>query len=330
MTNNRLQARQNTKALRWSLLAVLSLTFFELIAGSSLPVNTQLDDGKVAEAAESCEATTADNTDWDKQSGISQVSAPQAEQITSGSFDTIIAILDTGIDQTHEDLAGKVVASVNLTNSPTTADVHGHGTHIAGIIASSGDSTFGIAGVAPNCRLMNVKVADDSGACYSSVVARGITWAVEHGANIINMSLVIDSPSPQLQQAINYAWSRGVVVVAAAGNDMGTRLAYPAYYSNCIAVAAADADGHVASWSGNGAWVDVAAPGVKVYSILPDNGYGYKSGTSMAAAHVSGVAGLLFTTVSDDNGNGFVNDEVRAAIENSCDELDTIALAKDA
>jgi len=330
MTNNRLQAKQNTKALRWSLLTVLSLTFFELIAGSSLPVNTQLDGGRVAEAGESCEATTPNNTHSDKESGISQVSAPQAEQITSGGSDTIVAVLDTGIDQTHEDLAGKVIASVNLTNSPTTADVHGHGTHIAGIIASSGDSTFGIAGVAPNCRLMNVKVADDSGTCYGSVVARGITWAVEHGANVINMSLVIDSPSPELQQAIDYAWDNGAVVVAAAGNDMGTRLAYPAYYSNCIAVAAANADGHVASWSGDGAWVDVAAPGVKVYSILPDNGYGYKNGTSMAAAHVSGVAGLLFTTVSDDNGNGFVNDEVRAAIENSCDKLDTIALAKDA
>lgn len=276
-------------------------------------------------------STTVPNDEYfDRQWALTRLQPLDAWANSTSGQDILIAVLDTGIDCRHEDLVGKVAASVNVTDSPTASDLHGHGTHIAGIIAAATNNGIGIASVAPDCRLMNVKVADDSGTCYGSVVARGITWAVEHGANVINMSLVIDSPSPELQQAIDYAWSNGVVVVAAAGNDMGTRLAYPAYYSNCIAVAAADVDGHVASWSGDGAWVDVAAPGVKVYSILPDNGYGYKSGTSMAAAHVSGVAGLLLTTANDDNGNGFVNDEVRMTIEESCDELGILSVTKDA
>jgi thermitase len=233
----------------------------------------------------------------------------------------VIAVLDTGIDKEQVDLVGKVIAEVNFTDSPTTDDIYGHGTHIAGIIAAWAESGTGVAGLAHDCRLMNVKVADDQGRFDSSVAAKGVNWAVEHGANVINMSLVSTEPSPILEEAINYAWNQGVVVVAAAGNLVGTKVVYPAYYSNCIAVAATDSDDHVASWSSQGDWVDLAAPGVDIYSTLPGNKYGYKSGTSMAAAHVSGLAGLLFTLENDRNGNGFVNDEVRAAIENGCDGL---------
>jgi thermitase len=179
----------------------------------------------------------------------------------------------------------------------------------------------GVDGLAYNCRLMNVKVADDQGRFDSSAAAEGVIWAVEHGARVINMSLVSTEPSRELEEAINYAWSRGAVVVAAAGNFMGTKIAYPAYYSDCIAVAATDSSDHVASWSSQGDWVDVAAPGVDIYSTSPDNRYDSNSGTSMAAAYVSGLAGLLFVMRSDKNHNGFVNDEVRAAIENGCDDL---------
>jgi len=140
------------------------------------------------------------------------------------------------------------------------------------------------------------------------------------------MSLFSTEPSRDLEEAINYAWSKGVVVVAAAGNCIGAKAAYPAYYSNCIAVAATDSNDCVASWSSWGDWVDVAAPGVDIYSTLPGNRYDSRSGTSMAAAHVSGLAGLLFALVSDKNSNGFVNDEVRAVIEGGCDEVDTSAV----
>jgi thermitase len=267
-------------------------------------------------------AVVASNDDYSgKQWAIPKIMAPQAWEITSGDNNVVIAILDTGIDKEQEDLVGKVIAEVNFTDSPTTDDIYGHGTHTAGIIAAWAGSGTGVAGLAHDCRLMNVKVADDQGRFDSSVAAKGVNWAVEHGANVINMSLVSTEPSPSLEEAINYAWNQGVVVVAAAGNLVGTKIVYPAYYSNCIAVAATDSNDCVASWSSQGDWVDLAAPGVDIYSTLPGNEYGYKSGTSMAAAHVSGLAGLLFKLENDRNGNGFVNDEVRAAIENGCDVL---------
>jgi thermitase len=268
-----------------------------------------------------CESTvSASNDNYSgKQWAIPKTEAPQAWVITSGEASVIIAVLDTGIDKGHEDLAGKVIAEANFTDSPTTTDIYGHGTHVAGIIAAAANNGAGIAGVAYDCSLMNIKVADDYGMFYGSAAAKGVRWAVEHGADVINMSLFSMQPSQELEEAINYAWSRGVVVVAAAGNGTGTKPAYPAYYSNCLAVVATDENDCVASWSSHGDWVDVAAPGVDIYSTLPGDQYGDKSGTSMAAAHVSGLAGLLFALTSDLNGNGFVNDEVRADIEGGCD-----------
>jgi len=267
-------------------------------------------------------AVVASNDDYSgRQWAIPKIMAPQAWEITSGANNVVIAVLDTGIDKEQVDLVGKVIAEVNFTDSPTTDDIYGHGTHIAGITAAWTGSGTGVAGLAHDCRLMNVKVADDQGRFDSSVAAKGVKWAVDHGARVINMSLVSTEPSPILEEAINYAWNKGVVVVAAAGNLVGTKLVYPAYYSNCIAVAATDSNDYVVSWSSQGDWVDVAAPGVDIYSTLPGNKYGCKSGTSMAAAHVSGLAGLLFAVESDKNHDGFVNDEVRAAIENGCDGL---------
>jgi thermitase len=267
-------------------------------------------------------AVMAANGDYSgRQWAIPKIMAPQAWEVTSGANNVVIAVLDTGIDKQQEDLVGKVIAEVNFTDSRTTEDIYGHGTHVAGIIAAWTESGAGVAGLAHDCRLVNVKVADDQGRFDSSVAARGVIWAVDHGANVINMSLVSMEPSPGLEQAINYAWNQGVVVVAAAGNLVGDKIVYPAYYSNCIAVAATDSNDCVASWSSQGDWVDVAAPGVDIYSTLPDNKYGNKSGTSMAAAHVSGLAGLLFALEKDRNNDGLVNDEVRAAIENGCDGL---------
>jgi len=272
-------------------------------------------------------AVMASNDDYSgRQWGIKKTMAPQAWEVTSGANNVVIAVLDTGIDKHQEDLVGKVIAEVNFTDSPTTDDVYGHGTHLAGIIAAAANNGMGIAGLAYNCSLMNVKVADDQGRFDSSVAAKGVIWAVDHGAKVINMSLVATEPSPSLEEAINYAWSQGAVLIAAAGNLVGDKIVYPAYYSNCVAVAATDSNDRVASWSSHGDWVDVAAPGVDIYSTLPGNKYGNKSGTSMAAAHVSGLAGLLFALRSDKNSNGFVNDEVRAAIENGCDGLNTGAL----
>jgi thermitase len=266
------------------------------------------------------------NDNSNRQWAITKIMAPQAWQVTAGEPDILIAVLDTGIDKDQKNLSGKVIAEVNFTDTDTSADVYGHGTHIAGVISAGANNSAGIDGLAPDCRLLNVKVADDQGRFDSKVAARGVVWAVDHGAKVINMSLVTYEPSSALEDAINYAWSRGAVIVAAAGNLAGDKIVYPAYYSRCIAVAATDSNDCVVSWSSQGEWVDVAAPGVDIYSTLPANKYGYKSGTSMAAAHVSGVAGLLFALEEDKDGNGLINDEVRAALENGCDGLDISAL----
>jgi len=236
--------------------------------------------------------------------------------LTNGdSSKVLIAVLDTGIDQNHEDLAGKVVTSVNFSKIQTMADGHGHGTHIAGIIAAATNNGLGIAGIAPNARLLNVKVADDNGIVWSSSVTQGIVWAVDHGANVINMGFFVPATSAALEQAIEYAWSNGTVLVAAAGNDIKSVPIYPAYYPEVIAVGATDVSGHLWSKSNYGEWVDTYAPGVDIYSTFPGNNYGYQSGTSVASAYVSGVAALAFASVTDTNGNGLVNDEVATLLK---------------
>jgi thermitase len=239
--------------------------------------------------------------------GVSQIEAPQAWQITRSDPSIIVAVLDTGISEDNEDLAGRVVAEVNFSDSPTSDDLYGHGTHMAGTIAA----------IAPQCRLMNVKVADDAGKCEPAVVAEGIVWAVDHGAKVINLSLSMTA-CPDLERSVNYAWSQGAIIIAAAGNRGTSTPSYPAYYDDCLAVAGTNENNSLALLSSYGDWVDVAAPGFNIYSDLPDNQYGYKTGTSAAAAHVSGVAALVFGVAEDANGNGVVNDEVRWAIENSC------------
>ncbi len=242
--------------------------------------------------------------------GVSKIEAPQAWQITRGNQSIIVAVLDTGINEDNPDLADRVVAKVNFTDSPTSDDLYGHGTAMAGIIAA----------IAPGCRLMNVKVADDLGRCEPAVVAKGIIWAVDHGAKVINISLSMVA-SPDLEEAVNYAWSQGAIIIAAAGNTGTSEPSYPAYYDDCLTVAGTNENNSLALLSSYGDWVDVAAPGFNIYSELPHNQYGYKTGTSAAAAHVSGVAALVFSVAKDTNGDGAVNDEVRWAIENSCTPL---------
>jgi len=257
----------------------------------------------------------------DRQWALNQIRMPELWQVTTGSPEILVAVLDTGIDQSHADLEGKVVAEINFTGSPTPGDIHGHGTHVAGIIAASSNNGIGIAGVAPQCRLMNVKVADDKGRCQASAVAEGIVWAVDNGASVINISVEIKEPSPELAEAIDYAWNKGVVIIAAAGNEGNDSPVYPAYYENSLAVAATKENDTFAPLSNRGEWVDVSAPGFKIYSTLPDDSYDYKTGTSFAAPYVSGLAALLFNVVTDTNGDGWLNDEVRAAIEAGCREI---------
>jgi len=219
-----------------------------------------------------------------------------------------VAVLDTGIDNGHEDLQDAVVESVNFTASPTTEDIYGHGTHVAGIIAARVNNSRGIAGVYQNVKLLNVKVADDTGDCSSVNVAKGIVWAADHGANVINLSLTITRPSTELEQAVGYAWNKGAVIIAAVGNAKKiTEKSYPAVHENCVAVVGTNNDDFVAS-SLAGKEV-IAAPGYKIFSTLPGNRYGYKDGNSMATAFVSAAAAIAWA-YSTDLYPGLANDKI--------------------
>jgi thermitase len=255
------------------------------------------------------------------QWGLTKVQAPAAWEITQGSPEVKIAILDTGIELNHPDLAGKIVASKNFTSSNTADDVYGHGTHVAGIAAAATNNEVGVAGLGYNSTIMNVKVLGDDGYGSYSWIAQGIIWAADNGAQVINMSLGSTSASSTLESAVNYAWSKGVVVVASAGNSGSSTRTYPASYTNVIAVAATDLLDRLPNWSNFGDWVDVAAPGNSIYSTLMNNSYGYRTGTSMASPFVAGLAALVFTHVTDTNGNKMLNDEVRTQIEKTCDDI---------
>jgi len=250
-----------------------------------------------------------------------QIQTQVVSQFTTVNSPIIVAVLDTGIDRDHEALNDRIIEEINFTQSETTDDIYGHGTHVAGIIAGKNNDGLSTIGIAPNSRLLNVKVADDKGRCEVSALVDGIIWAVENGANIINISIDTSESASGLRDAVDYAWRKGVVIVAAAGNDGSELPVYPAYYDNSIAVAAIQETGTLAPLSNYGNWVDVAAPGFNIYSTLPNNCYGYKHGTSFATAYVSGLAALLFPLVTDMNGNGRLNDEVRQAIEAGCREI---------
>jgi flagellar hook assembly protein FlgD len=238
---------------------------------------------------------------------LDAVSAPAAWGVTHGSAAVKVAIIDSGIDIGHPDLAGKVVATHDaMAGAASTVDVTdnvGHGTHVAGIVAAATNNATGIAGVGFDTSLMAVKASDD-GYFADDDIAAAILWAADNGARIINMSLGGPGTSAVLSNAVSYAQAAGVLVVAAAGNEHSTVLSYPAAYSGVIAVGATDvATGQRASFSNYGSWVTVGAPGVNLWSTVPTagssgfpaptSGYAQASGTSMASPVVAGEAALL-------------------------------------
>jgi subtilisin family serine protease len=257
----------------------------------------------------------------------------------------VVAVIDTGIDASHPDLKGKIVAGYDyLDGDSNPNDTYGHGTHVAGIALAETNNGEGTAGVgySPNIKVMPLRVCDENG-CPTDAIVSAIYHAANNGANVINLSLGGRFGSSSEETAINYAWGQGLVIAASSGNDGSRRVSYPAAFANCIAVGSSNWHDQLAGYSNQGSALDVVAPGGDmssyhdpggIYSTMPtydvylttayeySQDYDQLQGTSMAAPQVSGLAALLFAVgVTDTDGNGQTNDEIRDIIESTADDL---------
>ncbi|MBD2491445.1 S8 family peptidase [Aulosira sp. FACHB-615] len=254
--------------------------------------------------------------------GADLVNAPEAWNNGYTGKGVVVAVIDTGVDYNHEDLKNNIWTNTKeiagngidddgngyvddvrgwnfVNNNNNTLDQNGHGTHVSGTIAGEKNS-YGVTGIAYNAKIMPVKVLNESGSGSYNAIANGIYYAVNNGANVINLSLGGNFSNRTLQNAVEYANSKGVVVVMAAGNDGGSQPNYPARYANNtgIAVGAVDRNNNLANFSnrsGTNELAYVTAPGVDVYSTVPNNQYASYNGTSMATPHVAGVVALMLS-----------------------------------
>lgn len=235
---------------------------------------------------------TPDDPLYSQEWNLAKIAAPSAwdgSQISSGP----IAVIDTGVDAAHADLKGEILPGYNfVANSTDTSDDNGHGTHVAGIIEAATNNGTGVASIGFHGSILPVKVLDSQGTGTYADVANGILYAVDHGAKIINMSLGGPSFSQTLEDAVNYATSHGVIVIAAAGNTGSNSPEYPAALPGVLAVSATDSGDNIASFSSFGSDIFASAPGVNITSTFNNGGYASLSGTSMAAPHLAGLVGL--------------------------------------
>lgn len=276
-----------------------------------------------------------------KQNYLHLINAPEAWDITTGSDEVIIAIIDTGTDLDHVDLADNTWINPNEQNDGTdnsgsgkVDDVYGwdfwsddndprpesdsHGTHVAGIAAAVTDNGEGIASLGHSVSFMPLKVSDGKGGNISSRAAyNAMLYAAEQGASIINCSWGSTTFSQTAAEVVSEVYRKGAVIVAAAGNEGTDREYYPAAYPEVMAVASVNGDKRRSEFSNYGSYISVAAPGENIYSTLLDNSYGPSSGTSMAAPVVSALAGLIASQYPD-----MSNDQIRAQIKASAAGID--------
>ena len=253
-----------------------------------------------------------------------RMNSAAAWDLSTGSNTVTIAVIDTGIDETHPDLAAKIVAGYDFVDDDANPhDLNGHGTHVAGIAAAITNNGAGVAGMSWGARIMSVRVLDASGSGSSVDIVSGINWASTHGAKVLNLSLGGTSYSTSMQNAVTSATNAGALVIAAMGNcrtagggcPYANPTAYPAAYSNVMAVAATNRSDTYAYYSQFGSHCDIAAPGGAmtylhdpggIYSTLPtytvdmtgdgfSKNYDYLQGTSMATPYVSGLAALILS-----------------------------------
>lgn len=302
---------------------------------------------------------------YSMQWGMYRVEASAAWDVTEGSGNVVVAVVDTGVDYNHQDLSNNIwtntkeipgngidddgngyvddvrgwdfvsvpsdwVAAGEDAGPPDNdpMDFLGHGTHVSGIIAGKTNNSLGIAGMSWNSKIMPLRSGymciDGGGYLELADIAEAIYYAADNGANVINMSFGCPYDSSYLREAIDYAHLKGLVLVASAGNvdsyDAGKPF-YPAAYAPVIAVSSVDNEDKISIWglfafSNFGEFVDICAPGTNILSTLPGNGYGYASGTSMAAPFVSGLAALIKSKHPD-----WTSDQIEARIKNTSDDI---------
>lgn len=253
------------------------------------------------------------------QWNLFKMNVPTVWDVTQGSPDVVVAVLDTGVDYNHPELADNIwhnpgeIPANGIDDDGNgfvdddigwdfaygdrdPMDDHGHGTACAGIIAAVGDNASQIAGIAYRCRVMCVKIGLSSGYSYDSMFAPGVVYAADMGAKVQSISYFSDDLTPLLRAAVDYAWSKGCLVIAAAGNFNEPFPIYPAGYDKAVAVAATTSADRKASFSNFGAWVDVSAPGVGIYATTLGGGYTDRfAGTSAATPNAAGVTALLWS-----------------------------------
>ena len=257
---------------------------------------------------------------FDKQWALAKLRATAAWKVSSGR-EVTIAVIDSGVDLDHPELAGRILKGYDFVNGDAEPDDdYGHGTQVAGVAAAAANNDDGIAGLAWDAKIMPVKVLDDRGRGMSSNLTCALYWAADKGADILNISIISFGPSLGMQSAINYATNAGVLIFAAAGNlfEDGNPVTYPAAHEGVIAVAATDRDDDHAWFSSAGSFVDIAAPGVGIFSPFPPSHDEYRSvhGTSLATPHGAGLAALVLSVA-----HGLTPEQVETIIKESAVDL---------
>ena len=238
---------------------------------------------------------TANDPLFGNQWHLNKIQAPSAWDTTTGTISSVIAVIDSGVNFAHPDLQGKLLKGYDFVNSdgdPT--DDNGHGTAVSGTAAAAGNNFTGVSSIAWGCPVLPLKVLDATGSGSYSNIARAINYAADQGARVINLSLGASSSSSTLQSAVDYAWSKGAVLIAAAGNSGNNTPMYPAACRNMVAVSATNPSDIITAWSSFGSYVDLSAPGESIYTTT-GNDYSSVSGTSFSSPITAGTAALMIS-----------------------------------
>ena len=264
-------------------------------------------------------AANPNDPNFGSQWHLGRIQAPAAWDISTGSSSVVMALIDSGVDPTHPDLASKLVPGWNfLTGTSAIADTNGHGTETAGVAGAATNNFTGIAGVAWASPIMPLVAMNADGNAYYSDIANAITYAADHGARIISISLIGVTSSSLLQNAVNYAWGKGAVIFAGAGNFGDTYPNYPAACDNVVAVSATDANDNLAYFSSHGNWIDIAAPGTSILTSMMGGGYGYLDGTSFSTPMAAATAALVLAVKPS-----LTNTALVSLLEQTADDLGT-------